>query len=331
MPTVLPVSPLRERNSGADNACAMLSSPRSALKSGTTLSGTPKSRDVCRRVSFGNLEDLLQLPERREKFSYPTPPGNRAIKRSPGTFEVFSTTESPTGEAVAFGLFHPLRESVVSADAAPAPFVSPMPPDGRQGEHIRFADDGTAQLVRAGSWVASTLCKNIGQEEPPTLTLWHECDEPSEGVSAMWSAAEWNAWDRGQWGAWEDAQSEEWACDEWAAEWAAGEEEVAAWGDAMDTASPCASPGAPPSVTAISTPDSAKEVYIFGECGRLQRARGATPDEYKPEGRHRQDWQAMLYGIRLATTESKAPTPSGSARARKFNKIGAAAAEQQTR
>ena len=323
MPTIF--SPLGERNVIVDSIrlppkspapktpAAIPASPRSALK----LPGTPDSRSASRRVSFDNFGDhILQLPERRQKFSFPTPPANRLIKRVPGSFEVLSTTDSPTGEEVAFGIFSTLRESsrlanITDADTevnATATIISssPKPQDGRVNEHLRFAEDGTTETARNATWVASTLLKNIGGEQAPTLTLWHECDSPSK-ESAEWSAEEWAVWDRGQWDAWEEAQAEEWADAEWEAEW--DDEEAGALSPSTHTDS-------------ISTPDSAKEVRIFGEDGRLQRERGATPNQYKGEGR------VILYGVRLAATPNAA-TPSGSARARKFTKMKAAARDTE--
>jgi hypothetical protein len=195
--------------------------------------------------------------------------------------------------------------------------------------------------MRESTWVASTLLKNLAGEQAPTLTLWHECVAPSEGAEE-WSVEQWATWDLSQWESWEGAQDEEWADAQWEAEWG---ETYAGWDDEdaegpHDEAAGAGVAASPTAHSSISTPDSAKEVSVFGEAGRLQRARGPTPDGHEGEGRQAAaavakaeevptlDWCMQLYGVRLAaSTEAspsvKAATPSGSARARKFTKLRA--------
>ena len=264
----------------------------SALLASAKKSKTPASRaekHERRSLSFMGLDNVV-VPEResRSRLAKPTP-ARGFTKAVSGDFTPLKTVDSPNGEQLIVGLFHPAGTtteplsmteplSTRASPLAPPPspsasgFVSPKPAIGRVNMHIKFGADASPHVVdkssapvsRPGCWVASSPLGACGEASP--LTLWHKCDEPpAEADADAWTDEEWAAWDHAQWATWE---AEEW--DEWAAE---ADAEAAA-----DVATEAARPNT--HIRFPTTPISS----ALAE-GVLEDTRGATPTAHKGEGR----------------------------------------------
>ena len=123
---------------------------------------TPAESRQSRRVSFGQLEHMA-APERTERYAMPTPIAARSLSVQ-GDFTPLRTTESPTGEVTAVGIFHP------SPTVHPSPLA---PPPTRTGPDLDESggDASPGPDVEAfGIFPHSPMARSSPLAPPPTRT-----------------------------------------------------------------------------------------------------------------------------------------------------------------